>query len=140
MEQTTAKLSGCIGKLKNISPENTISIQERTLEMTRCALSFAIIRDRQFGVKLLEDWYTDKMLKMYKPNHDRNGYANRINDMEKKLQDFIRNYSADKILTKSEAAKQIENMLEIGLDAVRLNAFVSLQEQEQTEKFGHILE
>lgn len=133
MEQSTAKLSECITKLKNMSLENSISIQERTLEMTRCALSFAIIRDRQFGVKLLEDWYTDKMLEMYKPNHDLSGYANRINDMKNKLQGFIQNYSADKILTKSEAAKQIESMLEIGLDAIRLNVFVSLQDQEQTQ-------
>lgn len=133
MEQTTPKLSECITKLKNISSDSVSAIQERTLEMTRCALSFAIIRDRQFGVKFLEDWYTDKMLEMYKPNHDRNGYANRINDMENKLQGFIRNYSADKILTKSETEKQIESMLEIGLDAVRLNAFVSLQNQEQNQ-------
>ena len=133
MEQTTAKLSECITKLKNISSEYVSAVQERTLEMTRCALSFAIIRDRQFGVKLVEDWYTDKMLEMYKPHHDRSGYGNRINDMEKKLQGFIRNCSADKILTKSETEKQIESMLEIGLDAVRLNAFVSLQNQEQNK-------
>ena len=134
IEQTTAKLSGCIGKLKNISPENTISIQERTLEMARCALSFAVIRDRQFGVKMLECSYTDKMLEMYKPHHDRSGYANRINDIEKKLQSFIREYQSDRILTKSEASNQIANMLEIGLDTVRLNAFVSLQEQEQEQE------
>lgn len=128
-----AKLSGCITKLKNMSPGNVSEIQERTLEIARCALSFTVIRDRQFGVKLMESWYTDAMAEMYKPNHDRSGYANRISEMERNLQDFIREYPADRVLTKSEAAKQIQNILEIGLDAVRLNAFVSLQEQAQTE-------
>ena len=133
MEQTTAKLSGCIGKLKNTHPESTNTIQERTLEIARCALSFAVIRDKQFGVKMLEDWYTDKMFSQYKPHHDRSGYASRISEIEKNLQDFIREYPSERVLTKSEAAKQIENMLGIGLDAVRLNAFVSLQEQAQTQ-------
>ncbi len=132
-EQTTAKLSGCITKLNNMSTGNVSAVRERTLEMARCALSFSVIRDRQFGVKLHESWYTDAMSERYKPNHDRSGYAGRISDMEQKLQDFTREYPPDRVLTKSEAAKQIENMLEIGLDAVRLNAFVSLQEQEQTE-------
>lgn len=69
MEQTTAKLSACIEKLKNTDSGSVSSVQERTVQMARCALSFAVIRDRQFGVKMLECWYTDEMFRRYKPHH-----------------------------------------------------------------------
>ncbi|MDD4493275.1 MAG: DUF3991 and toprim domain-containing protein [Eubacteriales bacterium] len=133
LESTFSKLTDRIEKLKSATPDNVSDIQERTAEIARCALSFAVIRERQFGVRMHESWYADQMLSMYKPHHDKNGYKSRVGDMEFALRYMKEDYTADRVLTQSDGKEQIRRVLELGLDALRLNAYVSLQNPEQIE-------
>ena len=126
------KFSDMLEVLKKINPKNTEVVQEQTFDMSRLTLLFCIMRHRQLGVMLDEEWYTDLMFGQYKPHADNGGYKSRIGDIGYKLQSIIHDYGEDRIYTKSECETQIIRTLELGLDCLRLNAYVSLgQEQEQ---------
>lgn len=117
-------------RLKKLNPHNIAGIQEQTFDISRFALTFCITRHKQLGVKLTTDWYIDRMLKLYKPHRDNGGYKSRIGDIEYKLQSIIHDYGEDRVYTKTECKTQIVRVLVLGLNCLRLNAFISLQNQE----------
>lgn len=126
-------LKEMLDRLKKLNPHNIAGIQEQAFDISRLALTFCVVRHRQIGVKLTTDWYIDRMFELYKPHRDNGGYKSRIGDIGYKLQSIIHDYGEDRIYTKTECETQIVRALELGLDCLRLNAYVSLQTQEQTQ-------
>lgn len=133
LKGTFSKISDRIKKLKNTNLENVTGIQERTLEIARCAFSFAILRNQQLGMNHEWQYFNDKMFSMYKPHRDQSGYKSRVGDMESAVKYLKEDYTNDCVLTQSECIEQIRRVLELGLNALRLNAYVSLQNPEQTK-------
>ncbi|HCA30514.1 MAG TPA: hypothetical protein DEP23_13645 [Ruminococcaceae bacterium] len=127
------KLTKSLDILKNTNPNNISVVQERTLEITRSALAFSFLRHRQLGIKTNEQWYTGFMLNQYNPFHNNGSYNRRITDMENELNLIKQEYTSYNVYAKSEIENMINRVLGLGLDAVRLNAFVALNNQEQIE-------
>ena len=120
-------------KLKKINPRNTEAITEQTFEMAKVALLSCPFRHKQLGVYMPEGWYAERMFEQYRPHRDNGGYKSHLGDIGYHLQSVIRDFSGDRIYTKSELENQITRTLEIGLDCLRLNAYAVLsQEQAQT--------
>lgn len=120
-------------RLKKLNTHYITDIQEQAFDMSRLALAFCVMHHRQLGVKLTTDWYINRIIELYKPHRDNGGYKSRIGDIEYKLQSIIHDYGKDRIYTKTECELQITRTLELSLDCLRLNAYVSLQNQEQTQ-------
>ncbi|MDD4494771.1 MAG: DUF3991 and toprim domain-containing protein [Eubacteriales bacterium] len=125
-------LMGKYNKLGRTSPQNVEAITEQTFEMAKAALVFCVARHRHMGVYVQDDWYSDTMFVQYKPQRDNGGYKSHLQDIRMHLQSIIKDYSVDRIYTKSEIENQITRTLEVGLDCLRLSAFVTLS-QEQTQ-------
>ena len=61
-------------------------------------------------------------------------YKSHLQDIRQHLQSIMKDFSEDRIYTRSEIENQITRTLEIGLDCLRLSAYVTLsQEQAQTD-------
>ena len=131
--QVLDKIAKSLDLLKNTNPNNLSVVQERTLEITRCTLAFSFIKHRQFGIKTDEQWYADFMLNQYNPYHDNGSYNRRIVDMENELNLIKQEFTSNNVYTKSEIKNTINHILGLGLDSVRLNAFVAFNNQEQIE-------
>lgn len=121
-------------RLSKTNPHYTESITEQTFEMAKAALLFCKSRHRMMGVTVPDSWYTDAMFGHYQPHRDNGGYRSHLQDIRQHLQSMMKEYSEDRIYTKSEVEDQISRILEVGLDCLRLSACVILaQEHMQSE-------
>ncbi|MDD4492822.1 MAG: DUF3991 and toprim domain-containing protein [Eubacteriales bacterium] len=117
-------------KLKRASKNNTEAIREQTLEMAKAALLFCPFRHKQLGVYMPDGWYMERMFEQYRPHRDNGGYKSHLGDIGYHLQSVIRDFSEDRIYTKSELENQIVRTLEVGLDCLRLNAYSALSQEQ----------
>lgn len=117
-------------KLKRISKNNIEEIREQTCDMVKVALLFCVFRHKQLGVYLPDDWYAENIWEQYRPHRDNGGYKSHIGDIGYHLQNVMRDFSEDRIYTKSELESQITRTLEIGLDCLRLNAYAVLSQEQ----------
>ena len=121
-------------KLKRIGKNDIEAIREQTFEMAKAALLFCPFRHKQLGVYMPDGWYAERMIEQYRPHRDNGGYKSHLGDIGYHLQSVIRDFSENRIYTKSELDNQITRTLEVGLDCLRLNAYTVLSlEQVQTD-------
>ena len=121
-------------KLSKTNPHNTESITEQTFDMAKAALAFCMTRHRSMADVKDYTWYVNSMFKLYQPHRDNRGYKSHLQDIRLHLQSIVRNFSDDRIYTKAEIEDVITRTLEMGMDCLRLSAFVALaQEQMQTD-------
>ncbi len=121
-------------KLKRIGEKNIEAIREQTFEMAKAAFLFCSFRHKQLGMHMSDEWYAQRMFEQYRPHNDCGGYKSYLGDIGHHLQSVLRDFSEDRIYTKSELEDQIKRTLKVGLDCLRLNTFVTMsQEQEQID-------
>lgn len=86
----------------------------------------------------MEKGYSDEqyiriLFGFYPPHHDNCGLKSRINGMAERIQELVKNYGKDKILTESELMKSIENILSLSVDDLRLHMFAQVNRLKQEE-------
>lgn len=118
-------------KLKQTSPDKQTAIQEQACELSGLALSICQKRARQLGMEVDAQKIVTGMLSRYKPHRDHSGYKNRLRELEDDLCGLLRDFGSDRIYTESELKQQINQMLNLALDGLRLQVFTELQTLDQ---------
>ena len=118
-------------RLSKIRLQDEETITEQTFEMAKAALIFCRSRNRMMGEAKDIGWYADAMFRLYQPHRDNGRYNSHLQDIQAHLESIIKDYSEDRFYTASEMEQQVSRILEVGLDCLRLGAYVTLHPEQR---------
>lgn len=123
--------------IKKLEPTKYGRIAEQSFELSKVAFLFA---KKQFTA--MEKGYSDEqyiriLFGFYAPHHDNCGLKSRVNGIAERIQELVKDYGKDKILTESELMRSIENIFSLSVDSLRLHMFAQFNQLKQEE--GEVL-
>ncbi|MCI9126179.1 MAG: DUF3991 domain-containing protein [Eubacterium sp.] len=129
-------------KLKRYQPEQRSAVMEQSLKMSRVAFLLAKKQLAAMEKSQTDEQLAKALFMLYPPHRDNCGYKTRIADIGERVEEIVKVYRKNEILTESQQMENVKTMLSLSVDCLRLYMFEeqSKLKQEEGENVCQILQ